>query len=95
MVFCRWEVIIPKIREAEREGAGIVGRNPDLRYERKLWRGGLLAIAGADEAGVGPMAGPVVAAAVGDVGECRADGGAIGRTKRRNCAWFSGQGARR
>jgi len=41
-----------------------VGRNPDLRYERKLWRSGLLAIAGADEAGVGPMAGPVVAAAV-------------------------------
>ena len=41
-----------------------MGRNPDLRYERKLWRSGLLAIAGADEAGVGPMAGPVVAAAV-------------------------------
>src|SRR5216684_4791106 len=39
-------------------------RHPDLRYERKLWRTGLEAIAGVDEAGVGPMAGPVVAAAV-------------------------------
>ncbi len=37
---------------------------PDLRHERKLWRAGLEAIAGVDEAGVGPMAGPVVAAAV-------------------------------
>jgi ribonuclease HII len=42
----------------------MVGRHPDLRYERKLWRTGLMAIAGVDEAGVGPMAGPVVAAAV-------------------------------
>lgn len=39
-------------------------RYPDLRYERKLWRAGLRAVAGVDEAGVGPMAGPVVAAAV-------------------------------
>ena len=36
---------------------------PDLRYERKLWRSGVEAVAGVDEAGVGPMAGPVVAAA--------------------------------
>jgi len=35
-----------------------------LRYERKLWQSGLQVIAGVDEAGVGPMAGPVVAAAV-------------------------------
>jgi ribonuclease HII len=41
-----------------------VGGHPNLRYERKLWRDGLLAVAGVDEAGVGPMAGPVVAAAV-------------------------------
>jgi ribonuclease HII len=41
-----------------------VGGHPNLRYERKLWRDGLLAVAGLDEAGVGPMAGPVVAAAV-------------------------------
>jgi ribonuclease HII len=39
-------------------------RFPDLRYERKLWRAGAQAVAGVDEAGVGPMAGPVVAAAV-------------------------------
>ncbi len=38
--------------------------HPSLRYERKLWRAGLLTVAGLDEAGVGPMAGPVVAAAV-------------------------------
>jgi ribonuclease HII len=39
-------------------------KRPDLRYERKLWLAGLEAVAGVDEAGVGPMAGPVVAAAV-------------------------------
>jgi ribonuclease HII len=37
---------------------------PDLRYERRLWKLGIDAVAGVDEAGVGPMAGPVVAAAV-------------------------------
>ena len=41
-----------------------MGRRADLRYERKLWRDGIQAVAGVDEAGVGPMAGPVVAAAV-------------------------------
>jgi len=41
-----------------------VKRRADLRYERKLWLSGLQAVAGVDEAGVGPMAGPVVAAAV-------------------------------
>ncbi|MBV8454617.1 MAG: ribonuclease HII, partial [Deltaproteobacteria bacterium] len=41
-----------------------MGSHPDLSYERKLWRDGLLAVAGLDEAGVGSMAGPVVAAAV-------------------------------
>lgn len=35
-----------------------------MRHERKLWRDGLMTVAGVDEAGVGPMAGPVVAAAV-------------------------------
>lgn len=35
-----------------------------LRYERRLWRTGILTIAGIDEAGRGPLAGPVVAAAV-------------------------------
>jgi len=45
-------------------GQPAVGSHPNLRYERKLWRDGLLAVAGLDEAGVGPMAGPVVAATV-------------------------------
>jgi len=35
-----------------------------LRIERGLWRLGLTRIAGVDEVGVGPLAGPVVAAAV-------------------------------
>jgi ribonuclease HII len=36
----------------------------NLRYERRLWAGGITRIAGIDEAGRGPLAGPVVAAAV-------------------------------
>lgn len=35
-----------------------------LRFERKFWKQGILHIAGIDEAGRGPLAGPVVAAAV-------------------------------
>jgi ribonuclease HII len=35
-----------------------------LQVERGLWRAGLTRIAGVDEVGVGPLAGPVVAAAV-------------------------------
>lgn len=35
-----------------------------LEVERRLWRGGVRRVAGVDEAGVGPLAGPVVAAAV-------------------------------
>jgi ribonuclease HII len=35
-----------------------------LRRERVLWGAGLVRVAGVDEAGVGPLAGPVVAAAV-------------------------------
>jgi ribonuclease HII len=35
-----------------------------LRYERVLWAQGLTRIAGVDEVGVGPLAGPLVAAAV-------------------------------
>ena len=41
-----------------------MSKRPDLRYERRLWKLGIDAVAGVDEAGVGPMAGPVVAAAV-------------------------------
>lgn len=35
-----------------------------LQYERKYWKRGMVHIAGVDEAGRGPLAGPVVAAAV-------------------------------
>ena len=35
----------------------------DLRFERRLWRKGVSLVAGIDEAGRGPLAGPVVAAA--------------------------------
>jgi ribonuclease HII len=35
-----------------------------LNFERLLWKSGLRSIAGVDEVGVGPLAGPVVAAAV-------------------------------
>ena len=37
---------------------------PDLTHERRLYRRGLKTVAGVDEAGRGPLAGPVVAAAV-------------------------------
>jgi len=52
------------------ERAGIVERDPDgrarrlLHRERELWADGARRVAGVDEAGVGPLAGPVVAAAV-------------------------------
>src|SRR5258707_14939017 len=35
-----------------------------LNFERLLWKSGVRSIAGVDEVGVGPLAGPVVAAAV-------------------------------
>ena len=35
-----------------------------LRYEREYWKRDILSVAGVDEAGRGPLAGPVVAAAV-------------------------------
>jgi ribonuclease HII len=38
--------------------------DPDrFAFERELWQGGLRSVAGVDEAGRGPLAGPVVAAA--------------------------------
>ena len=37
---------------------------PALSQERRLWHHGVGAVAGVDEAGIGPLAGPVVAAAV-------------------------------
>jgi ribonuclease HII len=52
------------LRDARAVRGGAMTKHPDLRYERKLWRSGVEVVAGVDEAGVGPMAGPVVAAAV-------------------------------
>ena len=37
---------------------------PTFDYERPLWKQGLRLIAGVDEVGRGPLAGPIVAAAV-------------------------------
>jgi ribonuclease HII len=48
----------------ERERAERVRLDSMLNFERLLWKSGIADIAGVDEAGVGPLAGPVVAAAV-------------------------------
>lgn len=40
------------------------GPVPSLRWEREAWRAGAALVAGVDEVGVGPLAGPVTAAAV-------------------------------
>ncbi len=45
-----------------------------LRHERALWTQGLMRIAGVDEVGVGPLAGPLVAAAVILPYECEVRG---------------------
>ena len=45
-----------------------------LRPERQLWRQGYRSVAGVDEVGVGPLAGPVVAAAVVFSAETRITG---------------------
>lgn len=48
----------------EREAlASLIGIDK-LHYEKQLWQAGLTRVAGVDEAGRGPLAGPVVAAAV-------------------------------
>jgi len=49
-------------RRAEREER--LRLDAMLNFERVLWRSGVRHLAGVDEAGVGPLAGPVVAAAV-------------------------------
>ncbi|MCC6382137.1 MAG: ribonuclease HII [Dehalococcoidia bacterium] len=42
----------------------MVGPVPTLRFEREAWRAGAAWVAGVDEVGVGPLAGPVAAACV-------------------------------
>ncbi len=46
------------------EDAGNERLQDPLEYERRFWSRGLLGVAGVDEVGRGPLAGPVVAAAV-------------------------------
>lgn len=47
---------------------------PDFRFETSYWKEGFAHVAGVDEAGRGPLAGPVVAAAVILSPDCRIDG---------------------
>lgn len=51
-----------------------MGAGGPLEYEEDLWRRGLRSVAGVDEAGRGPLAGPVVSAAVVLPPGCRIDG---------------------
>ena len=51
-------------RKYEKERAERQRLDSMLNFERVLWKSGVRAIAGVDEAGTGPLAGPVVAAAV-------------------------------
>ena len=50
--------------------------DPDLSFERRLWRSGLRYIAGLDEAGRGALAGPVAVGAV--MLPCKPRGGTFG-----------------
>jgi ribonuclease HII len=51
-------------RRYEHERAERLRLQNMLNFERVLWKSGIRAIAGVDEVGMGPLAGPVVAAAV-------------------------------
>jgi ribonuclease HII len=61
---------VPENEQARRRVNSSSDKRPGLRLrsllrrERALWSQGVVRIAGVDEAGVGPLAGPVVAAAV-------------------------------
>ena len=66
--------------------AGIERLHDPLEYERRFWSRGLLGVAGVDEVGRGPLAGPVVAAAVvlpeGTEIEGATDSKVLGRVER-------------
>jgi ribonuclease HII len=55
------ELVRRRRRERRAEGQRLRGI---LRFERELWQRGLTLLAGIDEAGMSPLAGPVAAAAV-------------------------------
>lgn len=57
---CRDEVRHPLVRTEQ----GTPETIESIRYEGELWTQGLRRVAGVDEVGVGPLAGPVIAAAV-------------------------------
>jgi len=51
-------------RRYERDSAERTRLDAMLNFERVLWRAGVQHVAGVDEVGMGPLAGPVIAAAV-------------------------------
>lgn len=53
----------PPVRSVKRRVARASRSSPGLEIEERLWSAGYRSIAGVDEAGRGPLAGPVVAAA--------------------------------
>ncbi len=58
------KLIAQWIREKEKEQAELDSFNNMMLYEKQIWKQGFIKIAGIDEVGRGPLAGPVVAAAV-------------------------------
>lgn len=51
-------------KKTEPASGTVAQTGPDFRYEERHWSSGVEIVAGIDEAGRGPLAGPVVAAAV-------------------------------
>src|SRR5206468_7038540 len=56
-----YKVLVKRFDEEKKERNRL---DAMLHFERLLWKAGIQHIAGVDEVGVGPLAGPVVAAAV-------------------------------
>jgi ribonuclease HII len=56
-----YQVLLRRSKEQSSENRRLEAM---LHFERVLWRAGITRIAGVDEVGIGPLAGPVVAAAV-------------------------------
>src|SRR5262245_33867466 len=56
-----YKVLARRFDEQEKEKRRL---DAMLHFERLLWKAGIVRIAGVDEVGMGPLAGPVVAAAV-------------------------------